>query len=216
MKTAVIVFPGSNCDRDLAESLAAVSGQACLRLWHREPRLPDGIDLVGLPGGFSYGDYLRCGALAATSPIVADLVNKVAGGLPVIGICNGFQILCEARILPGMLMANTGGRFVHRDETLRVETNAGPFFKHQHKGRHLTFSLAHHDGCYQADASTLDQLAQEGRIAFTYTNNPNGSARDIAGILSENHRVLGLMPHPERHMDADGKRFFEAAMEALT
>lgn len=215
MKTAVIVFPGSNCDRDLAESLEAVTGQPCARFWHQESELPD-VDFVGLPGGFSYGDYLRCGALAAVSPIIADLKAKVAEGLPVIGICNGFQILCETGILPGMLMANAKGRFVHRDETLKIESDAGPFLKHQSKGGRITFSVAHHDGSYQADEETLDQLADEGRIAFTYTDNPNGSVRDIAGIMSENHRVLGLMPHPERHMVGDGKRFFEAALGALS
>ena len=214
MKTAVITFPGSNCDRDLAESLEAVTGQPCTRVWHEETALPE-VDFVGLPGGFSYGDYLRGGALAAVSPIVQDLKAKAAEGLPVIGICNGFQILCEAGILPGMLMANTSGRFVHRDVTLRVESDAGPFLKHQSKGTNLRFSVAHQDGCYQGDDDTLNRLSGEGRIAFTYRDNPNGSACDIAGITSANHRVLGLMPHPERHMAGDGKRFFEAALGAL-
>ena len=215
MKTAVIVFPGSNCDRDLAESLEAVSGHPCTRVWHQETKLPD-VDFVGLPGGFSYGDYLRCGALAAVSPIITDLKAKVADGLPAIGICNGFQILCETGILPGMLMANAKGRFVHRDEPLKIASTNGPFLKHQTKGAQINFSVAHHDGSYQADDETLDQLEQEGRIAFTYEDNPNGSARDIAGILSENGRVLGLMPHPERHMEGDGRRFFEAALGALS
>ncbi|MGB0785154.1 MAG: phosphoribosylformylglycinamidine synthase subunit PurQ [Alphaproteobacteria bacterium] len=215
MKTAVIVFPGSNCDRDLAESLEAVTGQQCIRVWHREPELPD-VDFVGLPGGFSYGDYLRCGALAATSPIIRDLKTKVAKGLPVIGICNGFQILCETGILPGMLMGNKHGRFVHRDETLKVESVKGPFFERHMLGAKLDFSVAHHDGSYQADEEILDKLEDQGRIAFSYTNNPNGSARNIAGILSANHKVLGLMPHPERHMGGDGKRFFEAAIGALS
>ena len=215
MKTGVIVFPGSNCDRDLALSLERVSGQPCQRIWHQETDLPP-LDLIGLPGGFSYGDYLRCGALAAASPIVSALKSKVAEGLPLIGICNGFQILCETGILPGMLMPNVGGRFVHRDETLIVQSNKGPFLHHQTPGAKLTFSVAHHDGSYQADEETLNRLEGEGRVAFTYTNNPNGSARDIAGILSENHRVLGLMPHPERHMDGDGGRFFDAAIGVLS
>ena len=215
MKTAVIVFPGSNCDRDLAVALEAVTGHKCLRVWHQETTLPD-VDFVGLPGGFSYGDYLRCGALAAVSPIVQDLKKHADAGKPMIGICNGFQILCETGILPGMLMANAGGRFIHRDERLRVASGKGPFFKGYSKGAQVDFSIAHHDGSYQADAATLDALADEERIAFTYANNPNGSVGDIAGILSENHRVLGLMPHPERHMDGDGKRFFEAALGAVS
>ena len=215
MKTAVIVFPGSNCDRDLAESLEAVSAHPCIRVWHQETQIP-AVDFVGLPGGFSYGDYLRCGALAATSPIIADLRVKAANGLPIIGICNGFQILCEAGILPGALLPNAGGRFIHRDETLRIEGQGGPFFQHQPQGGQLRFSIAHHEGSYHSDEQTLDKLEDEGRIAFRYLDNPNGSARHIAGVLSENRRVLGLMPHPERHMNGDGRRFFEAALGALS
>ena len=215
MKTAVIIFPGSNCDRDLAESLEAVTGLPCIRVWHRETTLPK-VDLVGLPGGFSYGDYLRCGALAATSPIIQDVQAKAKQGLPIIGICNGFQILCEAGILPGMLMRNRHGRFIHQDASLRVASDLGPFLKAYSIGDRLRFSIAHHDGSYQADTRTLDQLADEGRIALTYETNLNGSERNIAGILSANHRVLGLMPHPERHMAGDGQRFFKAVLEAVT
>ena len=181
MKTAVIVFPGSNCDRDLALALEMVTGQTCQRVWHQETTLPD-VDFVGLPGGFSYGDYLRCGALAAVSPIIQDLKKRADAGLPIIGICNGFQILCETGILPGMLMPNIGGRFIHRDERLMVLSGQGPFFHGHRPGAILDFSIAHHDGSYQADAQTLDQLADEDRIALTYANNPNGSARDIAGV----------------------------------
>ena len=215
MKTGVLVFPGSNCDRDLALSLERVTGKPCQRIWHQETTLPS-LDLVGVPGGFSYGDYLRCGALAAASPIMRDIRTKAARGLPILGICNGFQILCEAGVLPGMLMPNISGRFIHRDVVLQVQSTKGPFLRHQTLGSHLTFSVAHHDGSYQADEATLTKLQDEYRIAFTYKNNPNGSAWDIAGILSENHRVLGLMPHPERHMDGDGQRFFEALVEVLS
>ena len=215
MKTAVVVFPGSNCDRDLARALETISGQECLRVWHQEATLPD-VDFVGLPGGFSYGDYLRCGALAAVSPIVKDLKKRAAQGLPMIGICNGFQILCETGILPGMLMPNGSGRFIHRDVRLQVASNKGPFLEGYRQGRFVDFSIAHHDGAYQADDETLQALEGEGRIAFTYADNPNGSARDIAAILSANHRILGLMPHPERHMDGDGKRFFGAVLGALS
>ena len=214
MKTAVIVFPGSNCDRDLAEALEAVTGQPCTRVWHAETTLPK-VDLVGLPGGFSFGDYLRCGALAATSPILDDVRAKTAQGLPLIGICNGFQILCEAGILPGMLMGNRDGRFIHHDVSLQVASDQGPFFKAYDLGARLNFSVAHHDGSYQADAETLNRLEGEGCLALTYEVNPNGSARGIAGILSANHRVLGLMPHPERHMAGDGRRFFASALDAL-
>ena len=187
MKTAVIVFPGSNCDRDLAESLELVTGEPCQRIWHQETELPEDIDLVGLPGGFSYGDYLRCGALAATSPIIETLRERVAQGLAVIGICNGFQILCETGLLPGMLMPNAKGRFVHRDETLRIESTQGPFLSAQTQGAEMTFSVAHHDGSYQADVE--NKLSAVRRFFNSATKEYNNAVQTfpsniIAGMFS--------------------------------
>ena len=205
MKTAVIVFPGSNCDRDLALALEAVTGQPCQRVWHQETTLPN-VDFVGLPGGFSYGDYLRCGALAAVSPIIKDLKKTLKAGLPMIGICNGFQILCETGILPGMLMPNAGGRFIHRDERLQVASGTGPFFQGIALGPRWIFHRASR-WVVSNRFTNIGQLKGDGRIALTYADNPNGSVQDIAGILSTNHRILGLMPHPERHMEGMANAF---------
>jgi phosphoribosylformylglycinamidine synthase subunit PurQ / glutaminase len=219
MKTAVLVFPGSNCDRDARDALERVTGQAPAMVWHRETALPHGLDLVVAPGGFSYGDYLRSGAMAARSPVM-DAVRAFAakGGL-VAGICNGFQILTEAGLLPGALTRNTGLKFVCRNVTLDVVQNDSPFTKGFGKKTELTVPIAHHDGCYVADAATLDALEGEGRVAFRYRDNPNGSMRDIAGVLSENRRVLGMMPHPERACDKglgriDGWPVFAGLMAA--
>ncbi len=214
MKAAVIVYPGSNCDRDLAVAFRQAGAEVQM-VWHKETALPAGLDIVGVPGGFSYGDYLRCGAIAARSPISAALVDFVHGGGHAIGICNGFQVLTETGLLPGALMRNAGLKFICRNVGLRVETAASAFTSDMAQGDEIQLPIAHHDGNYVADPETLKALQDQDRIAFTYTDNPNGSLADIAGILSENRRVLGLMPHPERAVDAahggtDGAAIFRA------
>jgi phosphoribosylformylglycinamidine synthase len=217
-RAAVITFPGSNCDRDMASALEAVSGQPALRVWHADADLPDRIDLIALPGGFSYGDYLRSGAMAATSPIMRAVIAAAERGVPVLGVCNGFQVLTEAGLLPGALLRNAGQRFVCRTVALTVQNTASPFTAGFTAGEAIRVPVAHHDGNYFADAETLDQLENEGRVAFRYVEAVNGSARDIAGVLSANGRVLGMMPHPERAIEpaavsalggADGRRLFE-------
>lgn len=217
-RAAVITFPGSNCDRDMASALEAVSGQSALRVWHADADLPDRLDLIALPGGFSYGDYLRSGAMAATSPIMRAVITAAERGVPVLGVCNGFQVLTEAGLLPGALLRNAGQRFVCRTVALTVENTASPFTARFAAGETIRVPVAHHDGNYFADAETLDQLESEGRVAFRYAEAVNGSARDIAGVLSANGRVLGMMPHPERAIEpaavaalggADGRRLFE-------
>jgi phosphoribosylformylglycinamidine synthase len=223
-RAAVITFPGSNCDRDMAAALEAVSGQPAVRVWHGDADLPSGLDLVALPGGFSYGDYLRSGAMAAMSPIMQAVVAAAGRGVPVLGVCNGFQVLTEARLLPGALMRNAGQRFICRTVTLTAE-NTDTLFTHGFTaGETLRVPVAHHDGNYFADSDTLDRLEGEGRVAFRYAEAVNGSARDIAGVLSDNGRVLGMMPHPERAIEpasvnalggADGRRVFENILTAL-
>lgn len=217
-RAAVITFPGSNCDRDMASALEAVSGQPALRVWHADADLPDRLDLIALPGGFSYGDYLRSGAMAATSPIMRAVITAAERGVPVLGVCNGFQVLTEAGLLPGALLRNAGQRFVCRTVALTVENTASPFTAGFAAGETIRVPVAHHDGNYFADAETLNQLESEGRVAFRYAEAVNGSARDIAGVLSANGRVLGMMPHPERAIEpaavaalggADGRRLFE-------
>jgi phosphoribosylformylglycinamidine synthase I len=220
VRSAVIVFPGSNCDRDMVTALHAVTGVAPARIWHRETDLPAGLDLIAVPGGFSYGDYLRSGAMAAQSPVMRAVRDAAERGVAVLGVCNGFQILTEAGLLPGALMRNAGIRFVCRDVPLKVEGNGSIFTAGYGAGEEITIPVAHHDGNYQADAETLDRLEGEGRIAFRYSGECNGSARDIAGILGGNGRILGMMPHPERaveqaHGRTDGRRLFEALVEAL-
>ncbi|TRD15298.1 phosphoribosylformylglycinamidine synthase subunit PurQ [Palleronia caenipelagi] len=220
MKAAVLVFPGSNCDRDLATAFRA-AGFDTTMVWHKDATLPDGVDLVGVPGGFSYGDYLRCGAIAAQSPICRAVADHAVRGGFVLGICNGFQVLTEMRLLPGALMRNTGIKYICRNETLTVGQGDSPFLAGYQAGQQVAFPIAHHDGNYSADAETLDRLEGDGRVAFRYAANPNGSARDIAGILSENGRVLGLMPHPERAADktlggSDGAAMFSGLAGALT
>ena len=219
MKAAVITFPGSNCDRDLAVAFGA-AGAAVTRVWHKETALPAGTDIVGIPGGFSFGDYLRCGAIAARSPIAAAVAGHAARGGFVLGICNGFQVLTEMGLLPGALMRNAGLRFVCRPVGLRVATADSGFSAGWHRGEAIVLPVAHHDGNYTADAATLDRLGAEDRIAFTYADNPNGAARDIAGVLSVNRRVLGLMPHPERAIETvqggtDGSVLFRSLCDAL-
>lgn len=202
MKAAVITFPGSNCDRDLAVALHQ-AGADVTKVWHKDADLPAGVDLVAVPGGFSFGDYLRCGAIAAHSPIANALRNHAERGGYVLGVCNGFQVLTELGLLPGALMRNQGLTFVCKPTSLRVETNESAFTSEYDQGQKLTIPVAHHDGNYQIDPDGLAQLQGEARIAFTYTPAINGSVADIAGVLSENRRVLGLMPHPERAADAN-------------
>ena len=220
MKSAVIVFPGSNCDRDLAVALRDVSGAAPAMVWHRETELPDGLDLIAIPGGFSYGDYLRSGAMAARSPVVRAVKAAAERGVAVLGICNGFQILTEAGLLPGALMRNAGIAFVCRDVPLTVENSQSAFTSRYRAGEAITIPVAHHDGNYTADEEALDRLEGEGRVAFRYAGQVNGSARGIAGIVNEAGNVLGMMPHPERmseaaHGGSDGRRLFEGLVEAL-
>jgi phosphoribosylformylglycinamidine synthase len=220
VKSAVLVFPGSNCDRDLAVAIKAVTGRAPAMVWHREAELPEGTDLIAIPGGFSYGDYLRSGAMAARSPIMRAVVDAAGKGVPVLGVCNGFQVLTEAGLLPGALMRNAGLHFVCRPVGLRVENSQSIFTNGYSAGEEITIPVAHHDGNYQADAETLDRLQGEGRVAFRYTGEVNGSARSIAGILNDAGNVLGMMPHPERALEAahgntDGRRLFEGLLEAV-
>lgn len=220
MKAAVIVFPGSNCDRDMAVALRAAGAQVEM-VWHKDGALADGTDLVAIPGGFSFGDYLRCGAIAARSPIMGSVVEHAQRGGFVLGVCNGFQVLTETGLLPGALMRNAGLKFVCRSEPLEVVAGGnGPFLSGYRAGAEVAIPIAHHDGNYQASETQLDALEAEDRVAFRYRDNPNGSARDIAGIFSENGRVLGMMPHPERAADpalgsADGQPLFRTLVDQM-
>ena len=220
MKAAVVTFPGSNCDRDLAVAFEK-AGWDVTRVWHKDSTLPEGVDVVGIPGGFSFGDYLRCGAIAAQSPIGAAVKAHAARGGYVLGVCNGFQVLTEMQLLPGALMRNAGLKFVCRMQGLRVATADSAFTAGYAKGQAITVPIAHHDGNYTIDAEGLARLQGEDRVAFTYDGNPNGSMADIAGVLSENRRVLGMMPHPERVVDpaqggTDGAAMFTALLGGLT
>ena len=220
MKSAVLVFPGSNCDRDLAVAIEQVTGRAPAMVWHRESELPDGTGLIAIPGGFSYGDYLRSGAMAARSPVMKAVAEAAGKGVPVLGVCNGFQVLTEAGLLPGALMRNAGLHFVCRTVGLKVENSQSIFTARYGAGEEIEIPVAHHDGNYQADPETLDRLEGEGRVAFRYTGEVNGSARSIAGILNSQGNVLGMMPHPERVVEAahggtDGRRLFEGLLEAV-
>jgi len=220
MKSAVIVFPGSNCDRDIAVAIEKVTGRAPAMVWHRETELPEGTDFVALPGGFSYGDYLRSGAMAARSPIMRSVADAAGRGVPILGICNGFQVLTETGLLPGALMRNAGLNFVCRSVPLKVENSQSLFTSQYDSGEAIAIPVAHHDGNYQADAATLDRLEGEGRVAFRYLDGVNGSARNIAGILNDAGNVLGMMPHPERALEAahgntDGRRLFEGLLETV-
>ena len=220
MKAAVIVFPGSNCDRDLAVAIREVGGRAPAMVWHGEAELPEGLDLIAIPGGFSYGDYLRSGAMAARSPVMRAVVEAAGKGTPVLGVCNGFQILTEAGLLPGALMRNAGLSFVCRTVGLRIENSQSIFTNAYAAGAEIGIPVAHHDGNYQADAETLARIEGEGRVAFRYTGEVNGSANAIAGLLNDAGNVLGMMPHPERasepaHGNQDGRRLFEGLLEAV-
>lgn len=220
MKAAVVVFPGSNCDRDLAVAFRA-AGADVEMVWHKDTELPAGVDIIGVPGGFSFGDYLRCGAIAANSPICRAVKAHAERGGYVLGICNGFQVLTETGILPGALLRNAGLKYICKTVGLRVETSQSIYTEGYNAGDVIDIPIAHHDGNYFADPATLDTLRGEDRIAFTYTDNPNGSMGDIAGILSENRRVMGMMPHPERaadpgHGGTDGQALFRAVAGQLT
>lgn len=220
MRAAVIQFPGSNCDRDMAVAIRGITGAETSMVWHREGELPDDLDLIAVPGGFSYGDYLRSGAMAARSPVMKAVVEAAGRGVPVLGVCNGFQILTEAGLLPGALMRNAGIRFVCREVKLIVENSQSIFTSRYDAGEQVTLPVAHHDGNYFADEATLDQLEGEGRVAFRYAENVNGSARNIAGLLNAQGNVLGMMPHPERMIEAvhggsDGRRLFEALIREI-
>jgi phosphoribosylformylglycinamidine synthase len=228
MRSAVVVFPGSNCDRDVAVALEKVTGGPVAMVWHGDATVP-AADLIVLPGGFAYGDYLRCGAMAAHSPIMRDVVARAKAGTPVLGICNGFQVLTESGLLPGVLMRNASLRFVCRDVHLKVEQSDTLFTSHYRKGEVVRIPIAHGDGNYFADAETLDRLEGEGRVVFRYVDeagnatpeaNPNGAQRNIAGICDPTRRILGMMPHPERLFEpllggSDGRRVFESALATL-
>ena len=221
MNAAVIVFPGSNCDRDLAVAIREVSGRAPAMVWHGDAELPENLDLIAVPGGFSYGDYLRSGAMAARSPVMRAVIEAAGKGVPVLGVCNGFQILTEAGLLPGALMRNGGLSFVCRPVGLRIENSQSIFTNAYAAGSDITIPVAHHDGNFQADAATLERIEGEGRVAFRYTEDVNGSANAIAGLLNDAGNVLGMMPHPERalekaHGNQDGRRLFEGLLEAVS
>ena len=228
MKTSVIVFPGSNCDRDVKVALAASMGSDPDMVWHGGTELPK-TDLIVVPGGFSYGDYLRSGAMAAHSPIMREVIARANSGVPVLGICNGFQILTEAGLLPGVLMRNAALKFICRDVHLKVE-NAGTLFTAGYsQDQVIRVPIAHHDGNYETDSETLKKLEGNGQVAFRYCDeagavtdaaNPNGSMANIAGITNQGHTVLGMMPHPERLVDplqggTDGKAMFDGLLERL-
>jgi phosphoribosylformylglycinamidine synthase I len=228
MKSAVILFPGSNRERDALVALEAITGGPAEIVWHAETSLPP-VDLIVLPGGFSYGDYLRSGAIAARAPVMRAVAERAAAGVPVLGICNGFQILCEAGLLPGVLMRNASLKFVCREVHLRVETTASPFTARYDAGEVIRAPVAHGDGNYRCDEATLARLTGEERVVFRYVDedgaqgleaNPNGSIDAIAGILNEGRNVLGMMPHPEDlieplHGGMDGRRLFESVARVL-
>jgi phosphoribosylformylglycinamidine synthase I len=229
MKSAVIVFPGSNREGDVARAIALVSGKRPEMVWHADTSLPARTDLVVLPGGFSYGDYLRCGAIAARAPIMSAVRTHAQKGGLVLGICNGFQILCEAGLLPGVLMRNARLKFMCREVYLRVERSDTPFSRRYNAGDVIRVPVAHGEGNYAADPETIARLEGEGRVLFRYTSpdgkldekwNYNGATNAIAGVLSDKLNVLGLMPHPENHVDpivgpVDGRGFFESIRATL-
>lgn len=218
MRAAVIVFPGSNCDRDMVCALN-LAGHEVISVWHKETELPKNIDLVAIPGGFSFGDYLRCGAIAAKSPIFKEVLKHIERGGYALGVCNGFQILTEAGVLPGILQQNIKTKFISKAVDLRV-LNTTSIFTHRYVHEEpISIPIAHHEGNYFASSDDLKKLKDGDRIAFKYIDNPNGALEDIAGILSENHRVLGMMPHPERHTEnvhgcQDGYQFFEGLFQS--
>jgi phosphoribosylformylglycinamidine synthase len=220
LRAAVITFPGSNCDRDMADALEKISGTAPLRVWHGDAELPERLDFIALPGGFSYGDYLRCGAIASRSPVMRAVIVAADRGVPVLGVCNGFQVLTESGLLPGALLRNSGIRFVCREVALTVDNTQSLFTAGFDAGQTIRLPVAHHDGNFYADDATLDRLEGEGRVALRYAEDVNGSARAIAGVLNEGGNVLGMMPHPERaieaaHGNSDGRILIESAIKGL-
>jgi phosphoribosylformylglycinamidine synthase len=220
MHAAVIVFPGSNCDRDMAVAFEKAGARVSM-VWHKDTELPKDVDIIGVPGGFSFGDYLRCGAIAANSPICRSVVAHAEKGGYVLGICNGFQVLTETGLLPGVLLRNVNLKYICKPVRLRVETADSAFTAGYQQGQEITVPIAHHDGNYFSDAETLKRLHGEARVAFTYVDNPNGSVDDIAGVLSQNRRVLGMMPHPERMAEplqggTDGAAMFRTLVGELT
>lgn len=219
MKSAVIVFPGSNCDRDAARAIERITGRPAEMVWHKDTELPAGVDLAVLPGGFSYGDYLRSGAMAAKSPIMRAVIAHAERGGLVLGICNGFQVLTETRLLPGALARNAGLKFSCKDVPLAIANVNTAFTRAYREARETEIPIAHGDGRFVADVDTLDRLEGEGRVVFRYLNNPNGSARDIAGVMNERGNVMGMMPHPERASDpalgrTGGTAVFQSLFEA--
>ncbi|WP_323799582.1 phosphoribosylformylglycinamidine synthase subunit PurQ [Parasphingorhabdus sp.] len=217
MQSAVIVFPGSNCDRDMAVALEAVSGQKPHMVWHGDSELPSGLDIIAIPGGFSYGDYLRSGAMASRSSIIKPVIEAAARGIKILGVCNGFQILTETGLLPGALMRNSNINFVCKDAELEVANNATIFTSGYAENAAISIPVAHHDGNFFADNATLDKLESEDRVVFRYRSDINGSSRNIAGIINEAGNVLGMMPHPERAIDekhggTDGRALFESLL----
>jgi phosphoribosylformylglycinamidine synthase len=217
MKAAVIVFPGSNCDRDCKVAIERSTGASVEMVWHGESDLPQGLDLIVLPGGFSYGDYLRCGAMASLSPVMSAVKAAAARGVATVGICNGFQVLCEAGMLPGALLRNAGLKYVCKAVDLEIVNSQTRFTAAYQDRRSAVMTVGNGEGNYFADEATLDRLEGEGLVAFRYRDNPNGSARNIAGILNEAGNVLGLMPHPDRSFEAelgsaDGALLFQSAL----
>jgi phosphoribosylformylglycinamidine synthase I len=215
MKAAVIIFPGSNCDRDMYETIENITGKVPHKIWHAETKLPDGIDLIAVPGGFSYGDYLRSGAMASKSPIMQEVIKSAAKGTYILGVCNGFQILTESGLLPGTLLRNRDLKFICREVELEVVNPDTKFTKGYGKGQKLSIPIAHHDGNFFVDNDTLKSIEDNGQVAFRYSNdNPNGSINNIAGIFDKTKRILGMMPHPERASEkltggVDGRALFE-------
>ena len=219
MKAVVIVFPGSNCDRDIAVALRQVGAEVTM-VWHKDTELPPALDIVAIPGGFSFGDYLRCGAIAAKSPICRSVVSFAQNGGFVLGVCNGFQVLTETGLLPGALMQNAGLKFLCKTVDLQVSNTESAFTQNYNRDQVISVPIAHHEGNYNVSPADLAILHGENRIAFKYLDNPNGAMDDIAGVLSQNRRVLGMMPHPERAIDpllnlSDGKPFFAGLMGRL-
>ncbi|MFC7049395.1 phosphoribosylformylglycinamidine synthase subunit PurQ [Emcibacter nanhaiensis] len=219
MKSAVVVFPASNCDRDMIVALEKVTGQKPHIVWHQDSEIPD-VDLIALPGGFSFGDYLRCGAMAARSPAMKEVIARADKGVNVFGVCNGFQVLTETGLLPGALMRNQSLKFVCKHVDLKVENTDTPYTNAYEQGQVINIPVAHHDGNYFADDDTLKELEDDGRVVFRYMDNPNGSRNDIAGIINRRKNILGMMPHPERLIEeaqggTDGRGFFESMLNSL-
>ncbi len=220
MRSGVVVFPGSNCDRDLETAISSQAFNTCQMLWHKETTLPTNLDILFIPGGFSFGDYLRCGAIAASSPIMKSILKFAQNGGYIVGICNGFQILTEAGLLEGTLLRNSKLNFICKQQAVVVTNNGSIITKNFSNGEILHLPIAHHDGNYFADDDTLNKIEGNGQVLFRYADNPNGSKNNIAGIMSENHRVIGLMPHPERAVNevlgsSDGSKIFKSLFENI-